>query len=221
MNFKNEYLNRRNFVSSSALLTIGALFTKSNKEENNKEILPNEDLMREHGILRRIMLIYEQSLKMPQADAIEPIKQSAQLVRNFVEDYHEKLEEEFLFPRFRKQNVLTELVDTLQQQHDATRKLTDILLNPAKEADFQKINKVISLFINVYRPHAAREDTELFPRFREITNSQEYAHLGEIFEDWEMRLFGENGFKDMVNKVEVLERKVGIYLLGKFTPNVL
>jgi hypothetical protein len=32
----------------------------------------------------------------------EPIAKAATIVRAFIEDYHEKDEEEFVFPRFRK-----------------------------------------------------------------------------------------------------------------------
>jgi hemerythrin-like domain-containing protein len=202
-------------------MTLGAVFQKNNKEENEEKILPNEDLMREHGILRRIMLIYEKSVRLPQAESVEPIKQSAQIIRSFIEDYHEKLEENFIFPRFRKEQVMVEMVDTLQEQHEVTRKLTDIILNIGGTTDFEKINKAISLFINAYRPHASREDTELFPQFRKITSPKEYDHLGETFEDWEKRLFSENGFTDMVNKVSAIEKKIGINLLQKFTPNIL
>jgi hemerythrin-like domain-containing protein len=220
MNISNISLNRRNFVSASAFMTLGAVFNKSNKEENEGKILPNEDLMREHGILRRIMLIYERSVKLPQVESVEPIKESAKIVRSFIEDYHEKLEENYIFPRFRKEQVMVEMVDILQEQHEVTRKLTDMIMNIGASSDFEKINKAISLFINAYRPHASREDTELFPQFRKITSPKEYDHFGETFEEWEKRLFGENGFENMVNKVEAIEKKIGINLLQKFTPNI-
>jgi hypothetical protein len=49
------------------------------------------------------------------------------LFARFVEDYHEKLEEDYLFPlsRFREANRLVELVDTLNSQHQKERILTD------------------------------------------------------------------------------------------------
>ena len=42
-------------------------------------------------------------------------------MREFVEDYHEKLEEDFLFPEFEKRNELVPLVKVLREQHAAGR----------------------------------------------------------------------------------------------------
>ena len=76
--------------------------------------------MREHGVLKRILLVYGEALRRMEANEDlppEPIAESAKIIRDFVEDYHEKLEENFLFPRFKKANKLTDLVDVLLQQH--------------------------------------------------------------------------------------------------------
>lgn len=40
----------------------------------------------------------------------------AMLVRKFVEDYHEKLEEKFIFPEFEKTKKLVDLVKVLREQ---------------------------------------------------------------------------------------------------------
>jgi len=70
----------------------------------------------------------------------------------------------------------------------------------------------------MYRPHAAREDTVLFPAFRKLVKAREYAELGEQFEDKEDALFGRGGFDDVVGQVAELETAVGIYQLAQFTP---
>ena len=61
----------------------------------------------------------------------EPVADAARLIRSFVEDYHEKLEEDFLFPRFRKARRLVDLVDVLFEQHQAGRKLTEATIRLA------------------------------------------------------------------------------------------
>ena len=43
-------------------------------------------------------------------------------MRKFVEDYHEKLEENFIFPEFEKKKKLVDLVKVLREQHQAGRK---------------------------------------------------------------------------------------------------
>src|SRR6185369_10830616 len=81
------------------------------------EIFPAEDLMREHGVLKRCILIYREALRRIDASADLPAKtiaDTAQILRSFIEDYHEKLEEDHLFPRFKKANLLTDLVSVLE-----------------------------------------------------------------------------------------------------------
>ena len=78
--------------------------------------------MREHGALERILLIYEDVLRRMHANqdfSPKVLADTAGIVRSFVEDYHEKLEEDYLFPRFEKANKLVDLVDVLLAQHCA------------------------------------------------------------------------------------------------------
>lgn len=186
-----------------------------------------EDLMREHGLLNRILLVYEEAIRRlrKQEDVpAEVFRKPAELVRNFVENYHEKLEEKFIFPQFEKHKKLTELVAVLRQQHQAGRRLTDQVLHDTTASQYASAasrNDVVHLcesFIRMYRPHEAREDTVLFPALYEIASAQEIKDLGEQFEDEEHRLFGKEGFEENVEKVAAIEKQLGIYDLAKFTP---
>src|SRR5438477_1846446 len=90
------------------------------------------------------------------------ITQAAEIVRDFVEDYHERNEEQQLFPRFRKAGQLVDLVDVLYQQHQAGRRLTENILKLAPRSgapgdDRQSLVESMRLFIAMYRPHEARE----------------------------------------------------------------
>lgn len=58
----------------------------------------------------------------------EALADAALIIRSFVEDYHEKLEEDFLFPRFEKANLLVDLVKVLPTQHQAGRQVTDVTM---------------------------------------------------------------------------------------------
>jgi hypothetical protein len=131
---------RRNFlrqtsIAGSALL-LPVLAAAQDKPDRKKEagkpkgdegISPAEDLMREHGVLNRILLIYDEHLRMLAAKRTfdgSVLASAADIVKHFVEEYHEKLEEDFLFPRFRKAGKHVKLVDTLQAQHKAGRETT-------------------------------------------------------------------------------------------------
>lgn len=194
--------------------------------EGEESVTPSEDLMREHGVLNRILLIYEEGarkLEAQQPFAIDVVEKSAGIVRRFIEQYHEKLEEDFLFVRFEKANKLVDLVTTLRKQHAAGRIATETTLKLANAASVQKdddrrrLIETLRSFVRMYRPHAAREDTVLFPALHEVFSSKELHDLGEQFEDKEHELFGKDGFEGVVVQVGSFEQTVGLYELNQFT----
>jgi hemerythrin-like domain-containing protein len=221
--------DRRLFLKAAPLGLVAAVpgLARADDKKKDEEVGATEDLMREHGVLNRVLLIYEEGLRRLRAkEDIPPeaFRATATLVRKFVEDYHEKLEENFLFPAFEKKNTLTDLVKVLRKQHDAGRKLTDAILREAADDRFTKEDGRKSLvaaceaFIRMYRPHEAREDTVLFPSLRKVLSAKDIKELGEQFEKQEDKLFGEGGFEKVVEQVAGFEKKLGIHDLGQFTP---
>ena len=196
------------------------------KKEEEKPVSPTEDLMREHGVLRRILLVYGEVIRRVDAGQpveAEPVAKAATIVRAFIEEYHEKDEEEFIFPRFRKSGKLTSLVDVLAQQHQAGRSLTAGIQRLATAAALGKPSGRSELaanmrqFIRMYEPHAAREDTVLFPAFAELVSEKELRALMETFEQKEKALpLGD--FEKMVADVAGIEKAFGIDDLAGFTP---
>ena len=193
----------------------------------DKKVSPPEDLMQEHGLLNRVLLIYDTCrihLINKEDFPKEALSNAADIIRTFVEDYHEKQEENYLFPRFQKANQLTDLVQVLLQQHKAGRVITDQVMQLTKsqtaatDTENQKLIQLLTSFNTMYRPHEAREDTILFPAFRKIVSKNEYDSLGEEFENNEHKLFGKDGFETMVDKVAGIEKSLGIYELAQFTP---
>jgi hemerythrin-like domain-containing protein len=74
-------------------------------------------------------------------------------------------------------------------------------------------------FTRMYRPHTAREDTELFPELRKVVSASEFDAMAEEFERKERELFGDDGFEKVVARVAALERAIGIDDLDRFTPH--
>jgi hemerythrin-like domain-containing protein len=226
--------NRRDFLKKGIAIGFlagipGISLITSCKEEGEEEVTPSEDLMREHGVLNRILLIYDTCklhLINNESFDLAALNSSAQIIRTFIEDYHEKLEEDYLFPRFEKANHLTDLVRVLRLQHKAGRILTGQIIqfrkmkSIANADENQKLIKLLGDFNNMYRPHESREDTVLFPALRKIVSKNEYFALGEDFEHKEHELFGEDGFDSMVEKVAEIEKQLGIYDLSQFTPKI-
>jgi len=226
VNKRREFL-KRGIILGALTSVAGISLITGCKEEKEEGVSPAEDLMREHGVLNRILLVYDTckvNLVNGEQFSINALNNSAQIIRSFIEDYHEKLEEDFLFPRFEKANQLTDLVQVLRDQHKVGRELTDLIIQFSKMETnsnpdvTQKLIKLLTNFNVMYRPHEAREDTILFPALRKIISKNEYFALGEDFEDKEHELFGEDGFEAMVEKVADIEKQLGIYDLSKFTP---
>jgi hemerythrin-like domain-containing protein len=219
--------SRRTALSGLFGVALGTTLARralaANKDEN---VSPPEDLMREHGILNRVLLVYEEVLRrLVASQEFDPanLDAAARIIRNFVEDYHERQEEQYLFPRFERANRLVPLVTTLRQQHDAGRRLTDIVLASGAKSrtDGDARRKTVAslqAFIRMYRPHEAREDTELFPALRSIVSPHEFDALGEEFETNEHKLFGGDGFEMYVARVASIEKNLDINDLNQFTP---
>jgi hemerythrin-like domain-containing protein len=230
---------RRTFLGASAaagisLVVPGALSAETQQrgrgaeqKEKEDEVAPPEDLMREHGVLKRVLLVYEEAIRRIDARqdlSPDTVRGGATIIRTFIEDYHEKLEEDHLFPRFEKAGRLVDLTKVLRAQHQAGRRLTEqitqlatlqALKDPKSSAT---LKDAMRQFIRMYNPHEAREDTVLFPALRQIVSKQEFGALGEDFEKKEHQLFGEDGFEKMVDRVAGLEKTLGIYDLAQFTP---
>ena len=90
--------------------------------------------MREHGVIRRALLVYYEVIPKLRQNAgsvdAAALRQTAQLFRTFGEDYHERmLEEQHIFPMIRKQGAeLTRYADILTAQHQRGREVTDYVL---------------------------------------------------------------------------------------------
>ena len=197
------------------------------KKDEAEEIGPGEDLMREHGVLRRVLLVYGEAGRRLQRGGdldADVIQKGARLIRKFIEDYHERQEEEMVFPRFERAHKLVELVAVLRAQHQAGRKLTERIQTLATAAAIKdgaqrrQLQAALDAFIQMYEPHASREDTVLFPALHEITSRSEYGALGEDFERREHHTFGADGFEQAVAEVDALEKSLGIEDLARFTP---
>ena len=229
--------SRRNFVSAAAIGGIGLILTGDSSaaqqppavqaKSKPSDVNATEDLMREHGVLNRVLLIYEEGIRRinsgspPNADVLSS---AAGIIRKFIEAYHEKLEEEEVFPRLEKLGKLNDLTQVLRAQHAAGRRLTSEILKNAtpaalkSKAQAQGFIRPTQQFIRMYRPHEAREDTVLFPAFHALFTEEEFDKLGDQFEEKEHQLLGSAGFEGTVEQVAQLENALGIYELSKFTP---
>lgn len=173
--------DRRDFVRGAAASLLLPSFLAGCHEkkevEGEENISANQDLMREHGILKRVLLAYDEIVRRIEAGhdfPPETVTDGATIIRKFVEDYHEKIEEDHLFPRFRKAGKLVDLVETLNTQHQAGRRVTDRVPSIKTKEDRMKLAADLKAFNRMYAQHEAREDTVLFPALHKIVSPHEY-----------------------------------------------
>ncbi len=211
-----------------ALLANGAE-KKSAGVVKEPEVTATEDLMREHGVIRRALLVYAETVpKLRQnSSAVDAaaLRQVAQLFRTFGEDYHERmLEEQHIFPLIRKQGSdLQHYADVLTEQHNRGREVTDYVLavtNGGKiaSAHAEPLARVFESFVRMYQNHAAHEDTIIFPAWKKNYSDKQLDEISDQFEDIEHKMFGKDGFEDAEKKISSIEAALGLSDLAQFTP---
>jgi len=222
-------LDRRQLILGGAVLLAGAPLAAAPAKAIDPDagVTAPEDLMKEHGVLNRCLLIYEEGLRRLGARAEVPpeaFHHTADLIRRFVEEYHERNEEKYIFPEFERARKLVDLVTLLRAQHQAGRRVTAEILRLSQPAAFrapanrERLAAACHAFIRMYRPHEAREDTVLFPALRTILPPERVAALGDRMEGDEKRVLGDEGFERSVDQVAAIEKQLGIYELAQFTP---
>ena len=197
-------------------------------EAESIEVTATEDLMREHGILRRALLVYQESATRLRQDpnSVPPdaLEKTANLFRVFGEEYHErKLEETFIFPTVKKApGAVPAYVDILLAQHVRGREITDYLLAISK-ADriptnsVETLAKTLESFVRMYEHHAAIEDTIVFPAWKAVVGQSQLDELAAKFEDIEHEQFGDDGFEVALKRMEEIETSLGLSNLEMFT----
>jgi len=192
------------------------------------EVTANEDLMREHGIIRRALFVYSAASRRarqePSSIPLPRLLDTANLFREFAEDYHERgLEEAHIFPIVRTLGTaVAQLPDVLLAQHQRGREITDYIRKVAAghvlaASEAERFAATLDAFIAMYGPHAAREDTVLFPAWKAAIGARGYDEMGEQFEDLEQRMFGHDGFDDALSRIATIESAFGLSDLAAVT----
>lgn len=236
---------RRNFLRASAVVGTGLVLAScagsktntSGKEVTSPtpdgikmggEVTATEDLMREHGILRRALLVYSAAaIKLRgNSSAIAPdaLQKTAKLFKAFGEEYHEKkLEEAYILPAVKKAGgEAAAYSDVLVVQHNRGREITDYIIGVTQGAKLgisnaEQLAKALEGFVLMYRNHAAREDTIVFPAWKQTMTGKQLDEMNDKFEDIEHEQFGEDGFEDAVKQISAIEGSLGLADIAQFT----
>ncbi len=220
--------SRRAFLATAgatgAALVLGCKKTDAG-EGGEPPVTATEDLMREHGVIRRAVVVYREAATRlrtnPASLPFDALQNAARLLRTFAEDYHEKkLEEAHLFPAVKKAGGrAADLVDALIVQHNRGREINDYVIALAATPAGSKVDPLarsLEAFARMYEAHAALEDTIVFPAWKKTLSPKELDAMGDKFEDIEHETFGKDGFDGAVDQIAAIERSFG-FDLGQFT----
>jgi hemerythrin-like domain-containing protein len=210
---------------------VGASLRRGRAEEDEskeKEVKAVEDLMREHGVLRRALLVYTTAAARLRSGngnvPADALTQTAQLFRKFGEDYYERmLEEQHVFPALKAaKGPVEKLPDVLKEQHQRGRAITDYVIAVTRggsigSANSKPLAEALDGLVLMYRHHAATEDTVVFPAWKELVSARQYDELSDRFEELEQQMFGKDGFTDAVARIEKVEQAFGIADLAALT----
>ena len=197
----------------------------SGLKEGMEKISPTEELSTEHGMLTRILLAMDKTLKAagssPKAE-LGVINQACQLIQQAVVDHHMKIEEQDVYPRFRD----TELADctaTMKTQHAEARKMIARLDDLSKtgavrsRSDLEELNRVFNDFKDMITAHAAWEETVLFPVMEGTWSEGELKGLRQAEERDEKKLLGKDATEQLYTMLADLEAAAGVTGLRDFT----
>ncbi|NUJ81406.1 hemerythrin domain-containing protein [Methylocystis sp. FS] len=236
--FRNT--RRHLLVATGAVLMLSGANSKSapaaakrdkrREEMNEKEVGAVEDLMREHGVIRRAILVYRNMAAKLRANpaSLDPelLRRTATMFRAFGEDYHERqLEETHIFPLVKKTHgQAVGYVDILVAQHQRGREITDYVLTLTSKGaigtgDAELLARALDGVEMMYAHHAAREDTVIFPAWKNVLSAHQLEEMGELFEEIEHKQFGKDGFDDAVAQIARIEEALGIADIAQFTPS--
>jgi hemerythrin-like domain-containing protein len=228
---------RRRFLATAGITGAGLILAtgglalaaeKTKKAGQEKQVSAVEDLMREHGVLRRALLVYIETVPKLRSSSggvpADAIARTGKLFRSFGEDYYERmLEEQYIFPVVKKAGgAAAAYVDVLLAQHNRGREITDYVLAVTGKGsigtgDAEPLARAFESFVLMYQNHTAREDTIVFPAWKDALSERQLHEMGERFEDIEHKQFGKDGFEDAVKEIGQIEQALGFADLARFT----
>jgi hemerythrin-like domain-containing protein len=211
---------RRSLLKSAAAAAAAAMAAPAFAQQRAMPMkTPGEDLMQEHGLVGRVILVYRRAIELAEANRFyhpDRVAAAAQIVSRVIHGHHEPEEEEIMFPVLEKPVELNMLVSVLRGQHRAARALTArIGLEIADPGRKSQALQAMRDFIQMYEPHGAYENSIVYPAFRETVGPRRYAELSKLWADNERKLLG--SFGNYTTRLAGIEQALGLSL-ADYTP---
>lgn len=186
---------------------------------------PGETLMTEHGVLKRVLLAYTAASTLPAGNSLwAAVHTCALVVRDYVEGFHEGIEEAYVFPDLVNAGRQASVVHTLLTQHGAGRRITTSLVQATDPAgagprDEASVRAAMRSFVAMYERHEAWEDTVIYPAHRALLGDAALADLGERIDALDRRQLGRTSLADVLERLGPAELRLGTSDLAAVTPS--
>lgn len=213
-------------VAAPAVLSEGAGAARPGND-SPPDAAPTEELMRQHGVVHRLLLVYDEVATRlgRRRDVPSVVLNANALMDEFIENFHEELEEALIFPRFESAGRHTGLVQVLRRQHRQGRALAqrayylagkdDALEDPTR----RRIIRTCRGYARMYRAHAAYEDCVLLPAFRDVVSREQFRKTAAAFRQQEREKLGEQGIEATLKELSEIEGALGLGELADYTPS--
>jgi hemerythrin-like domain-containing protein len=127
---------------------------------------PADELVAEHFVMTTVLAAMEAEVKnMLVGRALRPEFWSdvVDFNGNFVHQCHRAKEEEQLVPMLIEYGRLeARREQAIREEHRSGKDLTLSLCEGVEEGDWEKVLRLVSIYVHILRPHMQREETDLF-----------------------------------------------------------
>jgi hemerythrin-like domain-containing protein len=214
-------------VGSTAMLKAAVSAVVPARPELPPVIEPTEELMHQHGVLRRIARLFGLAAdRLAAGDSLprSSVLGAAALFREFGTNHHErKLEEGYVFPDLQRLDSRWESVtQVLIDQHRRGEEILDFVMSvvdrqPLSREDVDALAQSLRGFKQMHEYHTAVEESALFPTWKSIAGQQHYLQVQQAFSTIARDNYGREGIAGAAKQIASLEQAMGAPELADMT----
>lgn len=174
---------------------------------------PGHELLAEHHVMEAVLAAMEvEAETMLTGGSLRP-EFWADVVDfngNFVHMCHRVKEEEHLIPvLFRTGLLEARQEQAIREEHRSGKELTLALCEGVGEADWEKVMRLVSIYVHILRPHMRREETGIFALAATLPEAAQ-QDLRRAFAAVDGQALGERGRRHFVTVARRLANQNGV-----------
>lgn len=170
------------------------------------------ELIAEHYLMGGVLLAMDKELRrIDQGHSLRTAfwARTVEFNGDFVHACHRVKEEELLIPALIANGIKsTQYVDSVHREHERAKRLTLGIRDGVEEGDWEKVMRLVAMYVSFLRPHMQHEELELFGEPSEKLPPAIQAELRAGFTEAETKAMKGNGRRHFVDLAGELIRLV-------------